>query len=48
MEYLIKTTTHTTGEQFVDVIKVRSNEEYVKVEAQSIEEARASAKERLT
>lgn len=38
-QYLIKHTTHTTGETFIDVIKARSNESYTVVEAESKEEA---------
>lgn len=37
--YLIKHTTHTTGETFIDVIKARNNESYTVVEAESKEEA---------
>ncbi|WP_436950402.1 DUF1381 domain-containing protein [Staphylococcus xylosus] len=37
--YLIKHTTHTTGETFTDVTKIRDNETYQVVEAESKEEA---------
>ncbi|WP_436939457.1 DUF1381 domain-containing protein [Staphylococcus xylosus] len=37
--YLIKYTTHTTGETFTDVTKIRDNETYQVVEAESKEEA---------
>lgn len=38
-KYLIKHTTHTTGETFTDVTKIRDNETYTVVEAESKEEA---------
>ena len=37
MKYLVK---HTTGEEFTDIIKVKNNEDYVIVEAESKEEAK--------
>lgn len=40
MQYLIKHTTHTTGETFTDVTKIRDNETYQVVEAESKEKAR--------
>lgn len=40
MQFLIKHTTHTTGETFTDVIKIRDNESYQVVEAESKEEAK--------
>lgn len=43
MQYLIKHTTHTTGEVFTDVIKSRDNESYTVVEAESKEEAKRLA-----
>ena len=39
MKYLVKTIKHTTGEGFTDIIKVKNNEDYVIVEAESKEEA---------
>ena len=39
MKYLVKTIKHTTGEEFTDIIKVKNNEDYVIVEAESKEEA---------
>ncbi|MEJ7452791.1 DUF1381 domain-containing protein [Staphylococcus xylosus] len=39
MQYLIKHTTHTTGETFTDVTKIRDNETYQVVEAESKEDA---------
>lgn len=44
MQYLIKHTTHTTGENFTDVIKIRDNETYQVVEAESKEEAKRKYK----
>nr|WP_253902551.1 DUF1381 domain-containing protein [Staphylococcus xylosus] len=41
--YLIKHTTHTTGETFTEVTKIRDNETYTVVEAESKEEAREIA-----
>lgn len=38
-QYLIKTTTHTTGEIFTDIVKARENETFTVVEAESKEEA---------
>lgn len=43
-QYLIKHTTHTTGETFTDVAKIRDNETYQVVEAESKEEALENAK----
>lgn len=37
-QYLIKTTTHTTGEVFKEVVKVRDNEKYEIVTGQSLQE----------
>lgn len=45
-QYLIKHTTHTTGETFTDVTKIRDNETYQVVEAESKEEAEEIAKGR--
>lgn len=39
-QYLIKHTTHTTGETFTDVTKARENETFTVVEAESKEEAK--------
>ncbi|MEB8150488.1 DUF1381 domain-containing protein [Staphylococcus xylosus] len=36
--YLIKHTTHTTGETFTDVTKIRDNETYQVIEAESMSE----------
>lgn len=43
-QYLIKHTTHTTGETFTDVTKARENEKFTVVEAESKEEAEKMAK----
>ena len=40
MKYLVKTIKHTTGEEFTDIIKVKNNEDYVIVSAESKEEAK--------
>lgn len=44
MKYLVKTIKHTTGEDFTDIIKVKNNEDYVIVDAESKEEAEEIAK----
>ena len=44
MKYLVKTIKHTTGEEFTNIIKVKNNEDYVIVEAESKEEAEEIAK----
>lgn len=44
MQYLIKHTTHTTGETFTDVSKIRENETFQVVEAKSKEEAKEKIK----
>lgn len=44
MQFLVRKTTHTTGETFTDVIKIRDNETYQVVEAKSKEEALEMAK----
>ena len=38
MKYLVKTIKHTTGEEFTDIIKVKNDEDYVIVSAESKEE----------
>ena len=38
-QYLVKTTTHDTGEVFHDVVKARENEVFTLVDAESEEEA---------
>lgn len=43
-QYLVKTITHDTGEKFMDSKKVKENEEYVTVYANSSEEAKTMAK----
>lgn len=44
MQYLIKTTTHDTGEVFHDVVKARENEVFTLVDAECEEEAEEMAK----
>ena len=44
MKYLVKTIKHTTGEEFTNIIKVKNNEDYVIVEAESAEEAKERVK----
>ncbi len=44
MQFLVRKTTHTTGETFTDVTKIRDNETYHVVEAESKEEAKKMAK----
>lgn len=44
MKYIVKMIKHTTGEEFTDIIKVKNNEDYVIVEAESKEEAEEIAK----
>lgn len=43
MQFLVRKTTHTTGETFTDVTKIRDNETYQVVEAESKEEAEKMA-----
>lgn len=45
MQFLVRKTTHTTGETFTDVTKIRDNETYHVIEAESKEEARDKIKE---
>ena len=40
MKYLVKTIKHKTGEEFTDIIKVKNNETYQIVSAESKEEAK--------
>lgn len=40
MQFLIKTTTHDTGEVFQDVVKARENEVFTLVDAESEDEAK--------
>lgn len=44
MQFLVRKTTHTTGETFTDVTKIRDNESYTVIEAESKEEAEEIAK----
>ena len=39
MQFLVRKTTHTTGETFTDVTKIRDNETYQVIEAESKEKA---------
>ena len=39
MQFLVRKTHHTTGETFTDVTKIRDNESYQVVEAESREQA---------
>ena len=39
-EYLVRKTTHTTGEVFFDVTRAKENEVFVLVEAESAEKAK--------
>ena len=43
MQFLVRKTTHTTGETFTHVTKARENETFTLVEAESKEEAREIA-----
>lgn len=45
MQFLVRKTTHTTGETFTDVTKIRDNETYQVIEAESKEEAEKLAKQ---
>ncbi|QQV52244.1 DUF1381 domain-containing protein [Staphylococcus sp. 11-B-312] len=40
MQFLVRKTTHTTGELFLDVTRAKENEEFVVVDAESAEEAK--------
>lgn len=40
MQFLVRKTTHTTGEVFFDVTRAKENEEYIVVDAESKEEAK--------
>lgn len=44
MQYLIKRTTHTTGEVFLDVTRAKENEAFVVVDAENKEEAKEKVK----
>ena len=39
-QYLVRKTTHTTGEVFFDVTRAKENEEFVVVDAENKEEAK--------
>lgn len=43
MKYLVKTIKHITGEEFTDIIRVKNNEDYIIVEAESKVEAEEMA-----
>ena len=40
MQFLVRKTTHTTGEVFLDVTKAKDNETFIVVDAESAEEAK--------
>ena len=40
MQFLVRKTTHTTGEVFLDVTRAKENEEFIVVDAESAEEAK--------
>lgn len=40
MQFLVRKTTHTTGETFLDVTRAKENEAFVVVDAESKEEAK--------
>ena len=40
MQFLVRKTTHTTGEVFFDVTRAKENEEFIVVDAESKEEAK--------
>lgn len=44
MNYLVKMIEHDTGEVFADVLKIKDNETYKVIEAESREEALKMAK----
>ena len=44
MNYLVKMIEHNTGEVFADVLKIKDNETYKVIEAESREEALEMAK----
>lgn len=44
MNYLVKRIEHNTGEVFIDVLKIKENETYQVIEAESREEAEEIAK----
>ena len=44
MQFLVRKTTHTTGEVFFDVTRAKENEEFVVVDAESKEEAKEKVK----
>ena len=43
-EYLVRKTTHTTGEVFLDVTRAKENEEFVVVDAENKEDAKEKAR----
>ena len=44
MQFLVRKTTHTTGETFLDVTRAKENEEFVVVDAENKEEAKEKVK----
>ena len=40
MQFLVRKTTHTTGEVFLDVTRAKENEEFIVVDAENKEEAK--------
>ena len=44
MQFLVRKTTHTTGEVFLDATKAKENEEFVVVDAENKEDAKEKVK----
>ena len=44
MQFLVRKTTHTTGETFLDVTRAKENEEFVVVDAENKEDAKEKVK----
>ena len=44
MQFLVRKTTHTTGEVFFDVTRAKENEEFVVVDAENKEDAKEKVK----
>ena len=40
MQFLVRKTTHTTGEVFLDVTRAKENEEFIVVDAENKEDAK--------
>ena len=47
MQFLVRKTTHTTGEVFLDVTRAKENEEFIVVDAENKEDAKEKVSDKI-